>query len=106
MTSLTDLLTKAAAFEIDALDMLDVTCKAFPMSFHKRERKDAEFVYKRAFAAAKIRQAPILSALAAVAVQLDRWQTAWASQDTSDAEPARRAMFEALAALRKVCGDE
>lgn len=52
-----------AAFEIDTLDMLDVTCKAFPMSFHKRERKDAEFVYKRAFAAANLRLTPLLTRL-------------------------------------------
>ena len=53
----------AAASEIDTLDMLDVTCKAFPMSFHKRERKDAEFVYKRAFAAANLRLTPLITRL-------------------------------------------
>lgn len=53
----------AASSEIDTFDMLDVTCKAFPMSFHKRERKDAEFVYKRAFSAAHLRLTPLLTRL-------------------------------------------
>ena len=31
---------------------------------------------------------------------VERWINAWASQDTSDAEPARKAMFKAIAAYR------
>ncbi len=31
-----------------------------------------------------------------VAEQLNRWRNAWAGQDRSDCDPARRAMFKAL----------
>lgn len=42
-------------------------------------------------------EAPLeIQLLRIVAEQLERWRNAWASQDTSDAEPARKAMFKAL----------
>jgi len=52
------------------------------------------------------RLTPLIEALVRVAGSVADWRDAWASQDTSDAGPARRRMFDSLAELERLVEGE